>query len=248
MIKIEPDIIPYIKGEKFSNALKVKISKSETSIPLRVDLLKTIVKGKRVIHFGCVDHLPIIDEKLNNSSWLHEILVKSAKQCYGLDNNEDGIEYIKKLGYENVFYFDLFKDSVIPEIISQHWDYILLGEILEHIDNPIQFLQKIKHVFSNNVKYILITVPYAFRLHNFQNTFKHIELINSDHRYWFTPYTLAKILTLSEFEVKEFTLCNSYRLTKLSVLRKIILSKFPGLRDNLLMIATFNTPDKPNAK
>lgn len=242
-IKIDTDIKDYLKGNQFSNPIKIKISRSEKSVPLRVDLVKEIVKNKQIIHFGCVDHLPIIEEKINNHSWLHELLLESASKCFGVDNNKEGIEYIKKLGYKDVFCFNILDDTVAPEIVNQQWDYLVLGEILEHINDPVEFLRRINAIFSVNAQYVLITVPYAFKLHNFQNAFKHTEVINSDHRYWFTPYTLAKVLTLAGFEVTEFTFCSSYKLTKFSFLRKFVLSRFPGLRDNLLMIAKFDTAD-----
>lgn len=251
-MRFENKVLDYIANKIFSNGISVKIAEAELSIKSRFLLLENLVKNKNIIHLGCSDHLELIENKIANNTWLHKRLSDVAKVCLGIDINEAGTEYIKnKLGYINVQKADILSDEIIG-IEDTYWDYLVLGELLEHIDNPVSFLKTINDKYKNAISKIIITVPNAFCYQNFINTKKNLEQINSDHRYWFTPYTLAKILTLSGYLVDEYYFVQEvnerigYR-AKLKVLpyirRKLLyqrLKKNPAYRTTLVMIGSFN--------
>lgn len=233
------DVIPYIQGEKFSNGLNVTISAREPEVPERMSFVEKLIEGKNVIHFGCVDHLETIESKLKLNTWFHKRLTEKAAQCAGIDINSQGIDYIRKLGYKDVYCMDIINDELPQELSGQKWDYLILGEILEHVDNPVTFLSAIKTKYSSIASKIIITVPYAFRLSNFKKILKHKEFINTDHRFWFTPYTLAKLVSCSQMAVESFYFVQSYKLSRYSLINKFLLKRYPGLRDTLILIADF---------
>ena len=161
-------------------------------VPLtRLEALVEAVKGKSVLHLGCCDHINLIDKKITDGTWLHSLLSKNAKECYGVDINKEAVEYLCSKGYRNIYCADITKE-IPPELNGVHFDIIILGEILEHINDPIAFLATLHKTFVFDHQ-LIITVPNAFFLENFKNILGHFERINSDHRYWFTPYTIAKI-------------------------------------------------------
>jgi len=199
MISIKEEIIPYLKGEKFSNGLDLTITeKFEDN--RRIDLITKLSVNKKIIHIGCVDHIPLIKEKLSNNTWLHSLITEVADKVIGVDISQEGINYIKnEIGVANVVCADITTDS-IPELEGEQWDYMILGEIIEHVDNPIQFLNSILKKYKGIVNKIYITAPNIM----VRNRFEHMintssELINTDHRFWFTPFTLAKVMTLAGF-------------------------------------------------
>jgi hypothetical protein len=120
---------------------------------------------------------------------------------------------------------------------------MILGEILEHIDNPVIFLNAINKKFSSHVERLIISVPNAFAWLNFSHVLKHQEFINSDHRYWFTPYTLGKLVAIAGMRMLEFQFCESYLPGQLSWKGKIralisprdfILKRYPAFRETLI--------------
>lgn len=230
----------YLKGESFSNSLKLSISKSESRILYRIPEIESIVKDKSIIHVGCVDHLPLIEEKRQNGNWLHERLDKICSKCIGVDINQEGLDYMKKIGFNNVFNLNIIENEVPDYIKSKHWDYMLLGELLEHVDNPVEFLSSIKTKYQEHVDGLIITVPNAFRLLNFIGLKKHQEYINSDHRYWFTPYTLSKIAVCSGFEVDSFSFAQISNINWKSIRKKYYLTRYPAFRDCLVMTLKFS--------
>ena len=51
------------------------------------------------------------------------------------------------LNYNNVLCADIINDD-IPSLKKEKWDYLIMGEILEHIDNPVSFLTKINEKYN----------------------------------------------------------------------------------------------------
>ncbi len=225
----------YLLGNKFSNSLRVKVAQRETSITSRLDKLVELSAGKKVLHLGFADHLPLIEEKIKNRRWLHTLLCESAKKCVGLDINGEAIGFIEeKIGIKDLYKHDIVNDPILDVITAEKWDYIIIGEVLEHIDNPVAFLTAIKKRYANYIDRVIITVPNAFDLQNIRLLKKNIEFINTDHRYWFTPYTLAKVCTEAGYSVDDFVFCQSYMPS--GYFDKLLLKKRPVLREGILMI------------
>lgn len=117
--------------------------------------------------------------------------------------------------------------------------------MLEHIDNPCLFLSDVQKKYHGIVDRLVITVPNALSYQNMKYTFLNKEYINTDHRYWFTPYSLGKIVTLVGMEVEKFFFCvpfprNNgvfYALNPKSILFDFICKHYPPTRETLLMVA-----------
>jgi hypothetical protein len=205
--------------------------------------LKELVEGKNVLHIGCADHLELIENKIKNSDWLHGILSESSNVCLGIDTDEKAIGYLKSIGIKNVLCKDI-SQNFIDEIAKGSWDYIVLADVLEHLDDPISFLSSI---YNNYMKYIdkmVITVPNAFRWLNFRKALKNIEGINSDHRYWFTPYTLIKLSYLSNYKLEKIYMVDPvfgmYRLKDKmrNLYRLLFLKHKPLFCESIVVILT----------
>jgi hypothetical protein len=238
-MRIESESIDYLKGKKFIGSLHFKIFDSRKKPLTRIEYLEKTVKDKKIIHLGCVDHLPLLEQKLANNSWLHKRLTDITKRCLGIDINQEGIESIKKLGYTDSIYCDIAGKEISETITSEKWDYIVLGEILEHVDNPVLFMKSIRENYGNSIQRAIITVPNGLRYINFKNVLKKKEVINSDHRYWFTPFTLSKICDLAGYEVEEFGFLLDYKMWKYSFFTKMLYNRYPAFLDNLYIIIKF---------
>lgn len=199
----------YLTGVQFSNYEKFRFE-NKTFIPNRIDLLERILKDKVVLHFGCCDHEHLIEEKVNNNTHLHVMISNIAKKCIGIDNNLEALNKLKSLNIDNCLYYNL-TETEDPTLENEAYDYILLGEILEHITDPVAFLRTI-HTKFVNAKGIIITVPNAFTSRNFYNIKRGIEEINTDHKYWFTPYTISKVVTEANFTLDSIYFVDRSRL------------------------------------
>ena len=237
MVRFNHSVIPFLKGEKFSNGLEINVAneRNGSALPRRLDLLEGIARNKRVIHVGFADHLPLIKKKIERRIWLHKRLVDSASVCWGIDIDKELVNYVsEEVGIKEVLHCDIVNDDIPHVLKEQKWDYMIIGEVLEHIDNPVMFVKAVGEKYKGIVDKVIMTVPNAHDLLNIRNVFRGVECINTDHRFWFTPYTLAKIGTTAGLKVESFTYCQTY-MPK-SRVNRLLVKRFPMLRESLLMI------------
>lgn len=227
----------YLKGEKFSDDYTFNVS-NQTVRASREEYIAQLVSDRYVIHLGFADHSTNISRKIDNGTWFHNILCHSAEKCIGIDINREAIDYVEKThGISDVYYGDITKND-IDVIKTEKWDYLILGEVLEHIQNPIEFLEMIKENYGDSIDKIIITVPNAFYYRNFINNLSGIEQVNPDHKYWFTPYTLLKNVVSSGYDAEELVILDN----KVEEDRSVKLNFKGRLVQNLLNRVVLNKP------
>ena len=155
----------------------------------------------------------------------------------GIDIDEAGIAFLKKeLGYTDVKALDISaKPSSI--VTASHWDYMVLAEIVEHFDNPVEYLTRIRKFYREHIDQLIVTVPNALAAGNFRHATAGTEHINSDHRYWFTPYTISKVLTRVGFQMDVIRMC--VREQHQSFWKNARQRKSPILRNGIIVVASF---------
>lgn len=242
-MRIAEQLRPFLDGREFSNGLRVPIvDESSKRVQDRLSWLEAAAVGKHVIHVGCVDHLPLIPEKRARGRWLHERLCQTSARCFGVDVHAEGIRYVREeLGYEDVVCADIAGETV-PALQSSTWDTMILGELVEHLDDPVRFLHAVRERYVDVCRTLLVSAPNALRWENTSGALRGLELINTDHRCWFSPYTLAKLLTVAGFTVRSFALVTGHPIRvrgPRSARRKLMLSLFPAFRDTVIAEAGF---------
>ena len=229
----------YLSGRKFDNSLAIKW-KFDNMLISRIDYLSEICKGKNIIHLGCLDHnLDTITRKIASNTWLHKRLTDVSARCLGIDIDPLLIDKIKDMGINNVICSDLSADHLITEITSCQWDYLVCGELIEHIDNPVSFLSTIKDKYASYIKNIIVTVPNSLNFSYIKKSFKTLEAINTDHRYSFTPYNISKILVISGYRPVRTDMVMHFDPKTRGVLHRLIFKKFPLLRSDIIVEAEF---------
>lgn len=190
---------------EFINILpqKVKIVKRE-------DFILSRCKDKTVLHLGCVD-AGIVKERVMQGQHLHVNLYKVTKCLYGIDIDEQGIEFLKiNYGIENVYQANLETFSLSLEF-NKKFEVIVASEIIEHLRNFENFLKNMKKLCTKNTE-IIITTPNAFSFWNFYNTLKKKEIVHPTHSCWFSLITLKNLLNCYGYEIKEVYLYSNFNL------------------------------------
>lgn len=204
-MKYSQEIYAYLDDKKFSNGLDISFAENLKD-ESRINKIIHLCRGKKVIHLGCADHIELIKQKTETNKWLHKLLINNADVCVGIDINKKAVEYINEhLSIKNVFCIDIEHET--PDFLSvdQTWDYLVLGEIIEHVENPVSFLKRINEVFSRYVKKIIITAPNVFNITTIKDIKNNLENINTNHIYWFSPYTLTRVVHKGGFKNIEFS-------------------------------------------
>lgn len=248
-MKIKGELLKYLYGEAFRTSLTIDIDRQKFRPVSREAAITELIRNKKVIHIGCSDHKEIIDEKIRNNKWLHKLITENAERCAGIDIDATSVKYVKEvLGYDNVYRGDIIEDE-LPVIREEKWDYAVFGEIVEHLDDPVEFLKVFRKKYGEYVRRFLITVPNIFNKLQYSNMMNYREVINSDHRFWFTPYTIMKVVARAGYRPDEMTFANLQRLSIAELtIRKIKMFNGMEIRypfyyfNSIIITGTIQTP------
>ncbi|MCB1973771.1 MAG: methyltransferase domain-containing protein [Burkholderiaceae bacterium] len=229
-MNLDAETLDYLYGRRFSNGHVFDLGNKGACLR-RSERLLQLVQGLRVLHVGCCDHLPLIQEKRQQGLYLHENLCRVATQCVGIDTNTEGVALLRSTGFPDVYTPDNAPPFSIVNGEERAYDICLLADVIEHIGNPVEFLASMRRY---QFKRLVVVTPNAFR---WRNSLPGGEAINTDHRFWFTPYTLCKVLVDAGFEPQRVELCHSDYATWRGVFAAKLLGLIPRWRDTLLVEA-----------
>lgn len=171
----------------------------------RVEFIKKACAGKKVLHLGCTNY-PYTRESLENEMLLHFDIDKVAAELYGFDFDQRGIDTLVELGGKNVFLADLEKLEDVA--LSETFDVIIAGEIIEHLSNPGLFLKGIQRFMNKRTSLIITTVnaycamrfiTYALRGKGGLN-----EPVHPDHIAYYSYKTLSLAAKRENLEIRDF--------------------------------------------
>ena len=222
-MKFDPTTRDFLSGATFSNAHRFDLG-NRGRAPRRVERLVEICRGQRVLHVGCCDHLDLIRGKVEQGVYLHQQLCGVATRCVGMDINAKGIALLRELGFPAVHLPD--------DVPDDDYDLCLLADVIEHVGDVVAFLESMQRY---RFRQLVVATPNAFRLRNFLSRG---ELINTDHRYWFSPYTLCKVLADAGYAPQRVELCHSDYVSGKGALLARVLDALPKYRDTLIVTAS----------
>lgn len=171
----------------------------------RMDIVASLVGGKSVLDIGCADHE--IDGRAADSAILpHALLARAAKSVKGLDYEAEEVCKMREMG------FDVVQGNAEGFDLSEKFDAIVAGEVVEHLCNHRGFLESARRHLNDDGK-LIITVPNSGGCFYIACTllFGH-ETDGWDHTCMFTPTNISVLLKKCGYQTE-----------------KIILSQPPGL-------------------
>ncbi|MDE3015671.1 MAG: class I SAM-dependent methyltransferase [Pseudomonadota bacterium] len=148
----------------------------------RADFLRDYFRKQRALDIGAGEH----DAGCyNEDRWEHGIITKVASASLGVDINPEVCEHYTKQGYRFVC-----ADATSEIDLGERFDRVFLGDVIEHVNNPVALLNFAKRHLAAGGK-ILISTPNPFCL-SFQrarrkSTNRPFFMANFEHLSWVTP-------------------------------------------------------------
>lgn len=191
----------------------------------RLQYLESICKGKTVLHCGALEGEDTRTISQLSNNWLHARLKKSAKKVIGIDIVSDEDNNIFSLDLEDAYEFRRFAYSYVQ------YDYIILGEVIEHLFNPGIVLDNLKLISGE----LIITTPNAYSIRKFIYALFGREVVSTSHTCYYSFKTLEYLLKKHGYEVlKKETY--SY-LGRFGFIQKAFYKLFPLLTDGIIVHA-----------
>ncbi len=171
----------------------------------RVEFIKKICEGKKVLHLGCTN-FPYTSEAIENDMLLHFDLEKIAGELYGFDFDREGLDVLEKAGGKNLFQADLEKLSEVE--LAETFDVIIAGEIIEHLNNPGLFLNGIQQFMNPQTKLVITTInaycAMRYFIYGLRGKGGASEPVHPDHVAYYSYKTLSLIINRANLDVNDF--------------------------------------------
>jgi len=132
----------------------------------RIKYLQSLCTGKTVLDLGAMDETAF-GRKQGKGTWLHEELAKVATAVVGVDNSQVVPAEGLRTGERSRIYRGDVLD--LEEFLRKHAvvpDVVIAGELIEHVPNPLAFLQALVATASLRGKTLALSTPNATALHN----------------------------------------------------------------------------------
>lgn len=172
----------------------------------RVDFIKEMCAGKKVLHLGCANY-PYTQTSIDNEMLLHFELAKTASELYGFDFDQPGIDILVANGTPNLYWADLEHLDDVP--LEETFDVIVAGEIIEHLDNPGLFLKGIQRFMSGNTKLLITTINaycgMRFLWYGARGRSGSQEPVHPDHVAYYSYSTLSLLMKKHGIAVDTFS-------------------------------------------
>ncbi len=161
----------------------------------RVDLIKDLCNGKRVLHLGCTNY-PYTEEAIESDMLLHFELEKCASDLWGIDADQAGIDILNSKGSRQIVKGDLEKLAEVE--LEGPFEVIVAGEMIEHLNNPGFFLDGVKEFMTKETKLVITTInaycAMRFFYYGARGKRGKAEPVHPDHVAYYSYSTLKLLL------------------------------------------------------
>ena len=161
----------------------------------RTPYIIELVRGKRVLDVGVVDHVTVAS---NKPDWLHRRICEAASYCLGIDILKTGIQHLRDAGF-NVACCDITRE--VPE--GGPYDVVVCGEVIEHVGNPQGLFENTGRALAPGGRLVL-TSPNPYYL---GRTLRHLfgrDRESVDHVTLLFPSGIAELASRSGMRLERY--------------------------------------------
>lgn len=172
----------------------------------RVEEVLRRTRGPDILDIGCSGQLDR-HSALDSPWWLHGQLVRRFPGTWGLEFSQRLVNDLATFGIKNIHHGDAQQFD-----LGRQFDTVVAGELIEHLENPGDFLRcAVAHL--KPAGRIILTTPYVFSLGFVLYSWARFPRTcsNPEHTLWLCPTTITQLVERVGLEVEECLLVDHYR-------------------------------------
>lgn len=171
----------------------------------RLDLIKELCAGKKVLHLGCTNY-PYTQDSIDKKMLLHHELAEIAGDLWGMDFDQESIDILTASGSKQILKGDLEKLDDLD--LNEKFDVIVAGEMIEHLNNPGLFLAGVKRFMTEGSLLVLTTInaycAMRFFYYGIRGKRGKAEPVHPDHAAYYSYSTLSVLLSRFDLRMERF--------------------------------------------
>lgn len=165
----------------------------------RIPYIAAACAGRRVLDLGAMDETAW-QSKRGRGTWLHEEITRTAASVEGIDNSalvpSEGLRTAPNAVIKRG---DVGDPGQLVAGLTDAPEVVVAGELIEHLENPLQFLRRIAAIQRLSGRTLLLTTPNATALHNVLIGLARRESTHHDHLCILSYKTLTTLCTRAGF-------------------------------------------------
>jgi Methyltransferase domain len=170
----------------------------------RIEFIARACARSRVLDLGAMDETAW-QAKRGRGMWLHEELGRTALRVDGIDNSAlVPAEGLRTGPNTTIRHGDITDPERLVAALEDTPDVVVAGELIEHLENPLQFLKRFVGIERLSGKTLILSTPNATALHNFLIGLARRESTHHDHLCILSFKTLSTLCMragFSEWEI-----------------------------------------------
>jgi 2-polyprenyl-3-methyl-5-hydroxy-6-metoxy-1,4-benzoquinol methylase len=186
--------------------------------------------GKKVLHIGCADS-PFTENKYRNGTSLQQKLAIKSEYVVGLDIDDDALQICKKYSKNNNEMYLNQKEFEV-EAKKYKFDTIIAGDVIEHVNSPIEFLKYLIDLSEQYNSTLIITTINATAIKPALRGLFYREAVHPDHNCYFSCGTIRGLMKKLNATQKQEYIFFNYK-SNLSIFFKLLSKISPLTSDGL---------------
>lgn len=154
------------------------------SVPRPVDRIRYISDACarcKVLDLGAMDE-SAWQAKRGRGTWLHEEIGRTAARVDGIDNSAlVPAEGLRTGSTSMIGRGDVSDPERLVAALAEPPDVVVAGELIEHLENPLQFLKRFAATTRLSGRTLILSTPNATALHNVLIALMRRESTHHDH-------------------------------------------------------------------
>ena len=188
----------------------------------RIAYLEARCREKRVLDIGCVAHDVA---RMGSPDWLHRRLAVVAARCVGVDVVSEGVEEMRRLGFEAVLH-DL-RAGLGPLSDFAPFDVIVAGELIEHVESIDMLFVAAAEALATDGQ-LIVTSPNPYAPHRVRAAQLGIAWENVDHILYAFPSGIAELAERHGLVLTEAAVTDERRPLRIKAVPKAVLRCLRG--------------------
>ena len=181
----------------------------------RFDIIRSYCAKKRCLDIGTVGDLN--HHIRQPEKWLFAHIKSVGADVIGLDLNKEAVDEARELGFSQIYH-----GNAETHVFDSKFDVITAGEVIEHLNNPGQFLVNVRRNLGRD-GLIILTTPNAYAFNNITRAVAGLSVkVFHEHTFTFDIAHLRCLLKNSGYEVVAHYYCTE---------------KVPGIKNFVLRLA-----------